>query len=83
MTEGVGAMRNAIFCKSCGNLIATADNMEIKIQHRGRIIRVYGSAAIQCEKCGRENQIAQEDLRRPCGDNTTVSDGTSGHAQHI
>lgn len=72
-------MRSAIFCKSCGNLIATADNMEIKIQHRGRIIRVYGSAAIQCEKCGRENQIAQEDLRRLCRDNSSVPCGEGGH----
>lgn len=76
-------MHRAFFCIECGNPIATMDGGEIRIQHRGRIIRVHGSVSIICEKCGKENQVEQKDLRRLCGHNPALPSGEKGDAQRI
>lgn len=65
-------MHRAVFCKSCGNMIATTDGNEIKIQHRGRTIRVHGSASITCENCKEDTYIDTKCVRRLCGDNATM-----------
>lgn len=76
-------MHRAFFCIECGNPIATMDGGEIKIQHRGRIIRVHGSVSIICEKCGKENRVEQKDLRGLCSDHTAVPSGPAGDAASV
>lgn len=76
-------MHGAIFCIECGNLIATTDGTELRIQHRGRIIYLHGSASIQCEKCGRVTKIDTENLRRLCGDDTTMFTCEKGDARCV
>lgn len=72
-------MGRAIFCKSCGNMIASTDGGEIKIQHRGRIIRVHGTASVVCEKCGKETNIVAKNICRLCRDNAAVPASQAGN----
>lgn len=78
-------MHKAVFCENCGNLIATGNKDEVKIQHRGRTIRVYGSVSvsIQCEKCGRENIVDNKDLCGLCGNDAALSPGETSHARCV
>lgn len=78
-----GTMHRAFFCKSCGNMIATTDGNEIKIQHRGRTIRVHGSASITCENCKEDTYIDTKCVRRLCGDNATMPACETGDARCV
>lgn len=78
-----GTMHRAVFCKSCGNMIATTDGNEIKIQHRGRTIRVHGSASITCENCKEDTYIDTKCVRRLCGDNATMLACETGDARCV
>ena len=77
------AMRRAIFCVECNNLIATTDGSEIKIQHRGRIVIAYGSASIQCEKCGKVNCFNEKYLRRLCSKHSALHSGPTSNAGSV